>query len=106
MTQSSNRFFDDLAKLVTDAAGVAQGFGKEMETAVKSRAEGFLSDMDLVKREDFEVVRDMAAAARAENEALKARLDALEARLVKLEGGKSDLGETLIAGDASGPAVA
>lgn len=106
MTQSSNRFFDDLAKLVTDAAGVAQGFGKEMETAVKARAEGFLSDLDLVKREDFEVVRDMAAAARAENEALKARLEALEERLVKLEGGKSDPSLTLVAGTPEGPSVA
>ncbi len=105
MTQSNNRFFDDIAKLMTDAAGVAQGFGKEVETALKSRAESFVGDMDLVKREDYEVVRDMAVAARTENEALKARLDALEARLVKLEGGKSDLAETLIAGDVSGPAV-
>lgn len=106
MTQTNNRFFDDLAKLVTDAAGVAQGFGKEVETALKSRAEGFMTDFDLVKREDFEVVRDMVAAARAENEALKARIDALEARLVKLEGGKSDLSETLVAGSPEGPAVA
>lgn len=105
MTQTTNRFFDDVAKLVTDAAGVAQGFGREVETAVKARMESFVADMDLVKREDWEVVREMAAAARAENEALKARLDALEARLVKLEGGKSDLGETLIAGDVGGPAV-
>ena len=105
MTQTNNRFFDDIAKLVTDAAGVAQGLGREVETAVRSRTESFVADMDLVKREDYEVVRDMAAAARTENEALKARLDALEARLVKLEGGKSDLNETLIAGDPSGPAV-
>lgn len=105
MTQTTNRFLDDIAKLMTDAAGVAQGFGREVETAVRSRAESFVADMDLVKREDYDVVRDMAAAARAENEALKTRLDALEARIVKLEGGKSDLAETLIAGDPSGPAV-
>jgi len=105
MTQTTNRFLDDIAKLMTDAAGVAQGFGREVETAVRSRAESFVADMDLVKREDYEVVRDMAAAARTENEALKARLDALEARIVRLEGGKSDPAETLIAGDPSGPAV-
>lgn len=105
MTQTSNRFLDDLAKLVTDAAGMAQGVAREVETAVKSRAEGFVADMDLVKREDFDVVRDMATRAREENEALKARLDALEARLVALEGGKSDLSETLIAGTPDGPAV-
>lgn len=105
MTQTTNRFLDDIAKLMTDAAGVAQGFGREVETAVRARAESFVGDMDLVKREDYEVVRDMAAAARTENEALKARLDALEARVVKLEGGKSDVGETLIAGDPSGPTI-
>ena len=102
----SNRFFDDLAKLVTDAAGVAQGLGKEVETAVKARAESFVADFDLVKREEVEVLRDMVVAARAENETLKGRLDALEARLAKLEGGKSDLSETLVAGTPEGPAVA
>lgn len=105
MTQTSNRFFDDLAKLVTDAAGMAQGVAKEVETAVKSRAEGFVADMDLVKREEFEVMRDMVTRAREENERLEARLAALEARLVALEGGKSDLGETLVAGEPGGPAV-
>ncbi|MBV5263364.1 accessory factor UbiK family protein [Pinisolibacter aquiterrae] len=106
MTQTSNRFFDDIAKLMTDAAGVAQGFGKEVETAVRARAESFVTDMDLVKREDYEVVREMAAKARAENEALSARLDALEARLAKLEGGKSNLSETLIAGgDPAAPMI-
>ena len=106
VTQTSNRFFDDLAKLVTDAAGVAQGLGKEVETAVKARAESFVADFDLVKREEVEVLRDMVVAARAENETLKGRLDALEARLAKLEGGKSDLSETLVAGTPEGPSVA
>ncbi len=105
MTQTSNRFFDDIAKLVTDAAGMAQGMAKEVETAVRSRAEGFVADMDLVKREDFDVVRDMAAKAREENDRLAARVAALEERLAALEGGKSGLSETLVAGDPDGPAV-
>ena len=105
MTQTSNRFFDELAKLVTDAAGMAQGVAKEVETAVKSRAEGFVADMDLVKREDFEVVREMASRAREENERLTARIATLEERLTRLEGGKSGLGETLVAGDLSDPTV-
>ena len=105
MTQTSNRFFDEIAKLVTDAAGMAQGVAKEVETAVKTRAESFVADMDLVKREDFEVVRELAVAAREENERLTARIAALEERLTRLEGGKSGLAETLIAGDPSGPAV-
>ena len=105
MTQTSNRFFDEIAKLVTDAAGMAQGVAKEVETAVKTRAESFVADMDLVKREDFEVMRELAVAARQENERLAARIAALEERLTRLEGGKSGLAETLIAGDPSGPAV-
>ncbi len=105
MTQTNNRFFDDIAKLVTDAAGVAQGVGKEMETAMRARFEGFVADLDLVRREDFEVARDLAVAARVEVDRLKARVEALEARLAKLEGEKSDLSETLVAGEPGGPAV-
>jgi BMFP domain-containing protein YqiC len=81
MNQGPNRLFDEFAKLMTDAAGAAQGLRREIETAFKSQAERFLNEMDLVKREDFEAVREMAALARSENEALKARLDALEARI-------------------------
>lgn len=77
MTKPSGRLFDEIAKLATDAAGVAQGMKREVETAVKSQFERLLSDMDLVQREDFEAVRDMAANARDENEALRADLNAL-----------------------------
>ena len=75
------RIFDEMAKLMTDAAGVAQGVRREAETAVKTQAERLLSTMDVVSREEFEAVREMAAAARDENEALKTRLAALEAKL-------------------------
>lgn len=81
MTQTSNRLLDEFAKLMTDAAGVAQGVRCEVETAVKSQAERFLGEMNVVQREEFEAVRDMAARAREENEALKQRLQELEARL-------------------------
>lgn len=87
MTQTSNRLLDEFAKLMTDAAGVAQGMRREVESAVRHQAERFLGDMDVVQREDFDAVRDMAARAREENEALKLRLDALEARLARLESG-------------------
>ena len=66
------------AKLMTDAAGAAQGVRREMEGAFRSQAERLLNSMDLVKREEFEAVRDMAIKAREENDALSARLDALE----------------------------
>jgi BMFP domain-containing protein YqiC len=81
MTQTSNRFFDEIARLMNDAAGVAQGVRREVETLFRSQAERWLQDLDLVKREEFEAVKDMARLAREENEALKARVAALEARL-------------------------
>ena len=81
MTQTSNRLLDEFAKLMTDMAGVAQGVRREVETAFRTQAERFLNDMDLVKREEFEAVRDMAARARDENESLKQRIAALEAKL-------------------------
>ncbi|WP_312797136.1 accessory factor UbiK family protein [Tianweitania sp.] len=79
-TTGPNRIFDDFAKLMTDAAGAAQGVRREVETAVRAQAERMLNSMDIVKREEFEAMRDMAIKARAENEALSARLDALEAK--------------------------
>jgi BMFP domain-containing protein YqiC len=81
MTQTSNRIFDEFARLMTDAAGVAQGVRREAETVFRSQMERFVADMDLVKREDFDVVREMASKARAENEKLAQRIAELEARL-------------------------
>lgn len=80
-TTGPNRIFDDFAKLMTDAAGAAQGVRREVETGLRAQAERLLNSMDVVKREEFEAMRDMAIKARAENEALLARLDALEAKL-------------------------
>jgi len=81
MTQTSNRFFDEIGRLMNDAAGAAQGVKREVDTVVRNQAEKILRDLDVVKREEFEVVKDMARLAREENEALKARVAALEARL-------------------------
>ena len=83
------RFFDDVTKLMTDAAGVAQGVRREAETAVRSQAERVLATMNVVTREEFEAVRDMAALARDENAALKLRLAALEAKLAATAPGTS-----------------
>ena len=79
MVQTTNRFFDEVARLMNDAAGVAQGVRREFETLFRTQAERFLRDLDLVKREEFEAFKDMARLAREENEALKARVAALEA---------------------------
>ena len=81
MTQTSNRFFDEVARLMNDAAGVAHGVRREFDTLVRTQAERILNDLDVVKREEFEAVKDMARIAREENEALKARIAALEAKL-------------------------
>ena len=81
MTQTSNRLFDEMARLMNDAAGVAQGVRREFDTLFRTQAERILRDLDVVKREEFEVVKDMARLAREENEALKARIAALEAKL-------------------------
>eukprot|EP01037_Dinobryon_pediforme_P007309 gene7309-7380_t len=79
MTQTRGRIFDDLARLATDAAGMAEGVKREAETLFKTQAERLLSTMDVVTREEFEAVKDMAARARDENERLNDRLAALEA---------------------------
>ena len=86
MADGPNRILDDFAKLMTDAAGAVQGVGREVEGAFKAQAERWLNGMDLVKREEFEAVREMAVKAREENDALAARLAELEA---KLAGSKS-----------------
>lgn len=86
MTQTSNRVFDDLARLMTDAAGAAQGMRREVETLMRTQGERILREMDVVPREEFEAVKAMAAKAREENETLAARLDAIERELKTLKG--------------------
>jgi len=83
MTQTTNKLFDDFAKLMTEAAGAAEGVRRETETVIRGQAEKFLRDMNVVTREDFEAVREMAQKARQENEALAARVAALEAAIAK-----------------------
>lgn len=80
MTQTTGRFFDDVARLFTDAAGVADGARREAETIMRTQMERLLRSMDVVTREEFEAVRQMALIAREENEKLEARIMALEAR--------------------------
>lgn len=81
MTQTSNRLFDEMARLMGDAASVAQGVKREAETVFRTQMERFVADMDLVKREEFDVVKEMASKARADNEELKKRVADLEAAL-------------------------
>jgi BMFP domain-containing protein YqiC len=81
MTQTTGRFFDELGKLFSDAAGAAEGVRKEIDGIVRSQAERILRDLDIVQREEFEAVKAMAQKAREENERLKERIAQLEARL-------------------------
>jgi BMFP domain-containing protein YqiC len=77
--QTDNRLFDDFAKFVNGAAGTFAGMTREAEASFKERAKDWIGGLDFVSRDEFEAVKAMAAAARDENEALKARLDKLEA---------------------------
>ena len=78
MSTPPNRMLDELAKLMTDAAGVAQGARREMETVMRSQAERFMGQMDLVQRDEFEAVKAMVVKARQENADLRAEIDVLK----------------------------
>src|SRR3954466_13687281 len=99
MTQTTNRFFDEIGRLMNDAAGAAQGVKREFDTVVRNQADRILRDLDVVKREEFEAVKDMARLAREENEALKARIATLEAKLGQ---GSASQGGPYQAGTAPG----
>jgi BMFP domain-containing protein YqiC len=90
MVEPRGRILDDLARLVTDAAGVAQGVRREAETLARAQLDRLLATMDLVSREEFEAVRDMAGLARDENETLRKRIEALEAKLALQTAGSRD----------------
>ena len=79
--QSENRMFDDFVKVLNGAAGTFAGVGREAQSGVRERSREWLGGLDFVSREEFDAVKSMAAAARDENDALKARLDALEAKM-------------------------
>ncbi|MBK6299382.1 MAG: accessory factor UbiK family protein [Sphingomonadales bacterium] len=81
--QSQNRIFDDLAKIINGAAGTIAGVGREAEASARERAKEWIGGLDFVSRDEFEAVKAMAAAARDEADALKARLDALEGKAAK-----------------------
>gem|GEM_PF-90141 len=81
MTQTTNRLFDEIGKIMTDAAGAAQGARREVEAVMRAQAERILNDLDVVQRDEFEAVRAMAVKAREENAALEQRLAALELKL-------------------------
>ncbi|MFO1123225.1 MAG: accessory factor UbiK family protein [Hyphomicrobiales bacterium] len=82
MTTTQTRFFDELAKLMTNAAGAAQGVRREVDTLIQAQMERVLGNMELVRRDEFEAVRAMAQKAREENDALHQRIAALESKIL------------------------
>ena len=95
--QASNRFFDDLAKVASGAASAVVGVRQEIEALVRQRVERLVADFDLVRRDEFEAVKAMAANARAEQERLERRLAELE---TKLAGNAASAGNPPSAGSA------
>ena len=82
--QTTNRFFDDLARVASSAFGAAAGLRNEIEAMIRDRLHRMTADLDLVPREEFEAVKEMAARARTEQEVLASRVEALEAALAEL----------------------
>ena len=101
MVQSNNRFFDEIGRLMNGAAGMTQGLRREIETMMRSQAERMLRELDVVRRDEFEAVKDMARLAREENEALKARLAAIEAGGHESAASGTPLGSSSTAGAPS-----
>jgi BMFP domain-containing protein YqiC len=80
--QSENKMVDDFVKMVNGLAGTVAGMGREAESSMREKAREWMAGADFVGRDEFEAVKAMAAAARDENDALRARIVALEAKLV------------------------
>jgi len=83
--QTDNRLLDDIARAASGALGALSGVRTEIESQLRGAVERWLKSQDLVTREEFEVVKEMAARARTENEALAAKVAALEATLAALQ---------------------
>ncbi len=81
MPQTRGQFFDDISRLFTDAAGLADSARREVETLARAQFERVLASMNVVSREEFEAVREMAARARDQNDKLEARIKELESKL-------------------------
>ena len=90
--QSQNRIFDDIAKVAGGALSALGSLKQEVEATVRDRLERFMAEGNFVRREEFDVVQAMAAAARAEQEKLAARVAELERTLAAQthDGTKSD----------------
>ena len=86
--QTKSPIFDDLSNLLTNAMGAAKGVGDEVKAAARARTDAVIADMDLVGREEFEIVKQMAAEAREEADILKAQIKSMKAEITKLKKAK------------------
>ncbi len=78
MASTSSKLFDNVGRMMNDAAGLADGVRREIETVVRAQAERFVMDMNLVKREDYDALRELVQTQSAELRALKAEVEALK----------------------------
>jgi BMFP domain-containing protein YqiC len=101
--QSENKLFDDVVKMVNGFAGTMAGMGREAESSARERFKEWMGGADFVGRDEFEAVKAMAAAARDENEILKARIAALEAKVVGAATGTARRGAGKSAGSKASP---
>jgi BMFP domain-containing protein YqiC len=70
--QTQNPFLDEMAKLSTAAMGLAQAAGDEAKAAFRAQADRMVAELDLIRRDDFDVLKAEVASLRAELEALRA----------------------------------
>ncbi|HVY51221.1 MAG TPA: accessory factor UbiK family protein [Devosia sp.] len=94
MTQASSRLLDNVGRMMNDAAGIAEGMRREIESMVRAQAERFVMDMNLVKREDYDALRELVQTQSAELRTLKAEVAALKAGASAGSGASSGAGET------------
>lgn len=78
--QKDNKFFDDLARMASGAAGGLLEMKREVEAMVTLQVEKLLQRMNLVTREEFDTVQAMLVKSREEQEEIKKRLAALEGK--------------------------
>ncbi|PPR23739.1 MAG: hypothetical protein CFH39_00466 [Alphaproteobacteria bacterium MarineAlpha10_Bin2] len=86
--QTDNRLLDDLARVASSALGAAGGVKGEFESLVRRQFEKILDGMDMVSRDEFDAVKEMAAKARAEQETLTLKVEQLEKMLKEQNSGK------------------
>ncbi len=85
--QTENRLFDDLARMANGAINTLSGVREEIESRLRERVEHWLTEMDMVPREEFEAIKELAQKARAEQEDLSAKVAALEQKLAAMSAG-------------------